>query len=548
MRILTEEERAAREARRAQFTAVALAGAVEAESADGAPPLIDLDEVRIANRLIRPPEPKTFEESGLTPRVLEGLILRTFKQRGIMTFQEVADTLHVNIGVVDEMLREMRDRKAIADLKPLHFDLTSYGHELCDDIERTDSYVGPAPVPFRQYCDLVLAQSKHSLRVTEDQVVHAFDGYALRPELVKVLKEGFNSQGCLFFYGPPGNGKTLVTGGLHRLLDQEPVVLPYAIEFNGRIVRYYDVAYHQIWHEQMYTEEEEARGGEKPDPYDRAIHVRPDARFLICHAPLVIVGTEFQVEHFEIAYDGVYDAPPHMKANNGVFIFDDLGRQTQDHNMILNQFIYPLESSEAIIKFGGGSSMRVPYRQRLFLSTNLNKDDIIDDAFRRRLLYQVHVDRPTRRLWRRIFRLEANKAGMADEGQIARWCSLILDWWERDGRVLRACDPRNIFVMLKATLGPGENLDQHVSHTDLERVYWLYPAGFVMDQPEYGGVANIERIRHLVRWSDEGVVQPHDWTYEFHTDPTIAWAGHPPEECSFHSPPDEYDGEEDEEP
>lgn len=543
MRFLTEEELAERERRRGDPTTVVTEAAPPpppppAATPDGAPPPQEV-EVQIANHLWRPPEPKTFEDAGLTPRVLEGLILRTFKQRGIMTFQQVADALHVNIGVVDEMLRDMRDRKAISDLKPLHFDLTSHGHELCDDLERVDAYVGPAPVPFDQYCDLVEAQSQHTRRVSEEEVLAAFEGYALRPELVKVLKEGFNSNGCLFFYGPPGNGKTLLTAGLHRLLDEDPTILPHAIEFNGRIVRYYDPAYHQTWGELMAKEEAEAVPPETISPYDRSIYLRPDRRWLISHAPLVIVGTEFRVDHFEIAYDTVYDAPPHVKANNGVFIFDDLGRQTQDHNMILNQFIYPLESAEAIVKFAGGSSMRVPYRQRLFLSTNLNKDDIIDDAFRRRLLYQIHVERPTRKLWRRIFRLEAEKAGLTNRETVTRWCSLLLTWWERDGRVLRACDPRNLFVMIRSTLGPGETLEEHVTHTDLERVYWQYPAGFVKDQPVYGRMANEERIRQLVGWGDGGQKQPPDWSRQYHTDAQLAWAGDAPDYCNYAMPADD---------
>ncbi|MBI2297773.1 MAG: hypothetical protein HYU66_02260, partial [Armatimonadetes bacterium] len=259
------------------------------------------------------------------------------------------------------------------------------------------------------------------------------------------------------------------------------------------------------------------------------VYLQPDERYLICYAPLVVVGTEFRVEHFEINFDGVYDAPPQVKANNGVFIFDDLGRQAQDHNMILNQFIYPLESQESIVKFGGGSSMRAPYKQRLFLSTNLNKDDIIDDAFKRRLLYQVLVDRPTTELWQRIFNLEATKAGCRDEAQLVRWSELILRWWERDHRVLRACDPRNIFVMLDATLLPGETLDNHITETTLERIYWQFPAGFVRDMATYTDEANWGRIAKLAHWERGDIGTPPDWDTQFHQDPAPAWDGHPPD-------------------
>lgn len=531
MRFLTPEEKAERERRRA---ALREAVARQEEANQAAAAAGDTD-VEIANTLLRPPQAKTFEEAGVSSRVLEGLILRTIKQRGAMTFQMVADALRVNLGVVEDMLRELRDRKLIADLKPLYFNLTHEGRTICYDLEREDAYVGPCPVSFEAYCQMVIEQSKRSHRVTVDEVLEAFTGYALRTELLLTLKEGYNSQKSLFFYGPPGNGKTLVTGGLHRLMDREPVVLPYAFEFNGRVVRYYDPAYHEIWEEKMEEEIRDATPPETPDRYRRVIYLQPDERWLICHAPLVVVGTEFRVEHFEIAYDGVYDAPPQVKANNGVFIFDDLGRQQQDHNMILNQFIYPLESQESIVKFGGGSSMRVPYKQRLFLSTNLNKDDIIDDAFKRRLLYQVLVDRPTVPLWRKIFMLEAKKAGCTDEAKVEQWCDLLLTWWERDGRVLRACDPRNIFVMLDATLLPGETLEDTVTETTLERIYWQFPAGFARDQVAYTDEANWGRIRKLAEWEEEGVAVPPDWDDAFHHDPAPAWDGNPPDTRSARS-------------
>ncbi len=533
MRFLSPEELADRERRKAageqsaEQAEQAAAAAAEAEAKAAA----DGEEFVVGNELLRPKQPKTYEEAKISARVLEGLALKVIKQKGQMTFQQIADFIHVNLGVVDEILRELRDRKMIADLKPLHYDLTDDGRRICYELEKEDAYVGPCPVNFEDYCEIVQRQAKASYRVTEDEVIEAFAGYALRPELVKTLKEGYNSQKSLFFYGPAGNGKTLVTGGLHRLLDRQPTVLPYAFEFNGRVVRYYDPAYHRIWDEVIDKERRDALPPKDADRYKRVVYLMPDERYLICHAPLVVVGTEFRVEHFEIAFDGVYDAPPQVKANNGVFIFDDLGRQTQDHNMILNQFIYPLESQESIVKFGGGSSMRAPYKQRLFLSTNLNKDDIIDDAFKRRLLYQVLVDRPTIPLWRKIFHLEAKKAGAKNEERVDYFCDLALTWWERDRRVLRACDPRNIFVMLDATLMPGESLDETVSDTTFERIYWQFPAGFARDAVAYTDEANQERIRKLAQWEVDGVAVPPDWDEVFHKDPAPAWDGHPPEQA-----------------
>jgi len=451
---------------------------------DKAPPPTKEKKAPITNELIRPEAPKTFQDAGISARTLEGLILKLLKQKGQMTVQAIADFLHVPLGVIDDIVRDLRDLKIIDTLIPLHYDLVGKGRELVRDYEREDAYLGPAPVPFEAYCEMVLRQAAQEKRITMDDLRKEFEGFPIREDYYYVLKEGFNSQRSLLFYGPPGNGKTLFTDRLHNLLKR-PVVLPYAFEFNNRVVRLYDPSYHKTWDTLMERERRESTPSPDDDPYQEKIYRRPDERWLICHAPSVVVGTEFRVEHFEVSYDGVYDAPPHVKANNGIFIFDDLGRQAQDHNLILNQFIYPLESQEAIVKFGGGSSLRVPYKQRLFLSPNLDKEEIIDDAFKRHLLYQILVDRPTPQLFIQIFHNEARKAGMRDEDAIKKYGQRMLEWYEQHGRVLRACDPRNFFVMINAALDEGQTIDEILEDDLFERIYWQYPAGLHREEKSY---------------------------------------------------------------
>jgi hypothetical protein len=213
---------------------------------------------------------------------------------------------------------------------------------------------------------------------------------------------------------------------------------------------------------------------------------KPDRRWIVSDPPLVTVGTEFKVAQFEIAYDGQYFATPLIKANNGIFIFDDLGRQTEDHNMILNQFIYPLEQREAIVKFAGGSAMRVPFLQRLFLSTNLNHEEILDDAFKRRLLYQVLVDRPTTTLWKQILHNEAAKHGIT-EYFAHELSDMLVKWYKEDDRVIRACDPRNIFVMIDATLDEGQRAGDLLDAQMMRRIYERYPAAYKKDAKFFVG-------------------------------------------------------------
>ncbi|MFQ5895093.1 MAG: hypothetical protein ACE5JJ_04655 [Nitrospinota bacterium] len=423
---------------------------------------------------LHPPAPNSLRETRIGEKTVEALMLKFFKQDGVLSLQQLADRMRLGGNVLEPFLESLKDRKLVDLYRPGHYDLTARGRELAAVFEKEDAYVGPAPVSFRDYYEMVLRQAERSRRVTMDEVREAFRELVIDEELLYILKEGFNSQRVMLLYGPPGNGKTTATGCLHNLL-REPVLLPYAFEFNGKAVQYFDPAFHQPL-------EEEDGGGAKGVLRAAALREQLDRRWLVCQAPLVVVGTEFRVEHFEISYDGIYHAPPHVKANNGIFVFDDLGRQAEDPTTILNQFIFPLENQEAIVKFGGGSSFRAPYKQHLLLSTNLDKDEIIDDAFKRRLLYQVLVERPTREGFKEIFKFVARANGIEDEGVCQRYADLLLEWLERDGRLIRGCDPRNIFIMLQASLDEGETLAQKLTPELFERIYHQYPVAYAREE------------------------------------------------------------------
>ncbi len=428
--------------------------------------------------LFRPEQPKTFEESGISYRVMEGLILKTIKQEGPRTEAQLADFLCVGVNVFREILLSLHKRELLDTPMPMTYDLTHKGREMTVMVENEDGYIGAAPVSFEAYCKMVKVQAARERRISMEEVEKVFANYPMRPEVKKQLREGFNSQRVMLFYGPPGNGKSLITDNLHRLL-KDPVLVPYAFEFNAKVVRLYDPAYHRLREELMEREEAANAGG-------LSTAGKPDRRWLISDPPLVTVGTEFKVSHFEIPYDGQYFAPPHVKANNGIFIFDDLGRQTEDHNMILNQFIYPLEQREALVRFPGGSTLKAPFLQRLFLSTNLNHEEILDDAFKRRLLYQILVDRPTIALWKKIFVNEAISRG-TEESMAQKLGDDVVKWYELDDRIFRACDPRNLFVLIDAALDEGQRLPEIMGDKIMKRMYDMYPAAYRHEAKFYVG-------------------------------------------------------------
>ncbi|MBI3946032.1 MAG: hypothetical protein HY321_08945 [Armatimonadetes bacterium] len=428
-------------------------------------------------RRIRPGQPTDRREAGLSSRLVEGLLLKTLKQEGALSEQELSAFLLLPAGCFRTELQSLYQRQCLDSPVAMKFDLTTKGRELTHHYESEDTYVGPAPVSFQAYREAVLAQAQLGRRISQEEFDRAFAHMPAPAEMRRLLKEAFNAKQVMLLWGPPGNGKSLWSDSLHSLLT-DPIILPHAFEFNNKVIQYFDPAFHKPLAELM--QREDAMFAEAPSVTDK-----PDRRWLICRPPLVTVGTEFRVEHFEIAFDGKFHAPQHLKANNGIFIFDDLGRQAQDHNMILNQFIYPLEQQETIIHFAGGSSIRAPYKQRLILSTNLNFRQVIDDAFARRLLYQVLVNRPTDDQWKEIIANVARANGVTGEALIDELGRKLLYWFKRDGRVVRASDPRGLFRMVDATLDEGETVAAQLTPELWERVYHQYPASYEKDATGY---------------------------------------------------------------
>lgn len=406
-----------------------------------------------------PKKAHKFEELKIPPGVIEGLILKFVKRETSLSNKDLAARLKISMNIVGEFTSALNKRKMLDAYAPPNFVLTAAGKELADMIEKDDAYTGPCPVTFEEYCRMVVQQSEKERRFTLDDVRESFADYVIPEERLQIIKEGFNSQRPMLFFGPPGNGKSMVTHCIHNLL-KDPVLVPHAFVFAGKCVRVFDISYHKPI-EDLYKDEKAFSG--------------LDERWVVCKAPLVVVGTEFRIEHFDISFDGTYDAPPHVKANNGIFVLDDLGRQAQDHTMILNQFIYPLENRQSIIKMHGGSNMRVPYRQRLFLSTNLNKEDIIDDAFNRRLLYQVLVAPPNEGEFKQIFINTGKRFGIQDEAKLKGYADRVVSWYRENDYGFRACDPRNLFVMLEAKIDPQTGWDQVLNEDTLREVYERYP-------------------------------------------------------------------------
>jgi SpoVK/Ycf46/Vps4 family AAA+-type ATPase len=249
-----------------------------------------------------------------------------------------------------------------------------------------------------------------------------------------------NSARSLFLYGPPGNGKTTIAEGIANILDGD-VLIPYAVEVDGQIIKVFDPINHK-----MLTQPD---AGE-PEPVTGfgghgSIPQLPDRRWVLCRRPQVVVGGELITEQLELIFDPivkVYEAPYQMKANGGLFLIDDFGRQKCRPQDLLNRWIVPLEQKVDYLALQTGKKIQVPFDVLIVFSTNLAPKDLVDDAFLRRIRHKIEVPNPSPDEYREIFRrvCKAKQIPYSDEG--LRY--LIHEHYFKINRDLRACHPRDI--------------------------------------------------------------------------------------------------------
>jgi len=327
------------------------------------------------------------------------------------------------------MLEVTRRGQNEADLQ---VDLTSGGRARAADWLARNQYVGPAPVPLEAYIQRVRAQSASSLRVSVEQVRAAFADLVVPLELQDQLGIAVNSGRPMLLYGPAGSGKTYLAERMQRLLTGT-IAVPHAISVHGEVIRVFD----EHWHKPV-SGPETAQGGLDS-------RARPDARWIMCERPCVMAGGELTLEMLDLSFDaraGYYEAPPHFKANNGLFIVDDLGRQVVTPRALMNRWIVPMERGEDYLMLRSGGKFSIPFNMVLAFCSNLRPKDLEDAAFLRRMGQKVEVGPLSLDDYRRVFESVCFSRGMvADDSAFDR----LLQMHRQDGkRPLLACYPRDL--------------------------------------------------------------------------------------------------------
>ncbi len=362
-----------------------------------------------AREQVAPPVPKELADTGLSNALLQDLILKSLYDVGARTGDELRQLLKLPFHLLDEQLTDLQQRRLIEvrgageqNRVNYTFDLVGEGRERARELLATNGYVGPAPVQLEAYSSWVKEQTIQGIVVSAEGIRDGFSHLVYDEQFLDQLGPAINSGLSLFLYGHSGNGKTTIAEAIAGMLGGE-VYLPYALEIQGSIVVLFDPVYHKPVVSDDGPDADDAFG-ESPLFQQDTPH---DARYAKIKRPVVFVGGELTLEQLELQYDPdsrIYQAPAHVKANGGVFILDDFGRQHVRPRDLLNRWMVPLEKRIDFLAFKNGYKFPIPFDCMLLFATNLNPLELVDEAFLRRIRYKILVESPSRDQFDEIFR------------------------------------------------------------------------------------------------------------------------------------------------
>jgi len=399
-------------------------------------PRTDLDplSVLLSNETFTPAQPKSLDEAGLNEALVEGLICKRLHVIGMESGRAIAEHICLPFGVVEERLQKLRVRQLVAHrgaaaINDHIYALSDQGRAFAQHALEHCSYAGPAPVPLTDYVTSVDAQTITAECPRRQQLDEAFAGISVNPTVFARLGPAINSGAGLFLYGAPGNGKTTLAERITLCFGQE-IWVPQSIVVEGEIIKFLDPAYHN-------AVRRHDRDLLKQDSHD--------ARWIRVRRPTVVVGGELTMDNLEIRhnqYTRVSEAPLQLKSNCGTLLIDDFGRQRMDPFVLLNRWIVPLEKRYDFLTLASGKKIQVPFDQLIIFSTNIEPQDLVDEAFLRRIPYKICVEDPDEAEFHRLFALNAPHVGCEYSAEAVEY--LLVTHYRPTNRPMRRCHPRDL--------------------------------------------------------------------------------------------------------
>jgi len=449
---------------------------------------INLLEDAVADEASRvlPPSPHNVEETGLDFLFLTELLSKILFLRGRMSLSDLSGHVKLPVSVLESVLDFMR-AEHLCELASrgdnsasTFFQLSDTGRLRAGDYMRRCQYAGPAPVSLDAYSAQVLRQSIRDVHYTREIMAAGFDGFIIRSTVLDQLGAAMNSGRAIIIYGQPGTGKTFIAENLTRLL-QDFVAIPYAITVDNEVIQMYDPHVHELMPQKAATH----NLGRK--------HL-VDARWLACKRPIAIAGGELTMETLDLDFDDgtrFYQAPPHVKANNGLFVIDDLGRQMVSPQDLMNRWIVPLDRRLDYLTLHTGYKFQIPFDVIVVFSSNIDPSELADEAFLRRLGYKIHIDALSEDQYRQVFRQVCDKLAIPFIEDALQ--HLLHERHYKEGRALLACYPRDLLGQVR-DLARYESRPPALSAQVLD---WAWHNYFAPDKQGKGdaGVAQREGLR-----------------------------------------------------
>lgn len=386
-----------------------------------------------------PAPPQSVEEAGIPPDLILQLALKTLHFAGELSGSELARRLGLDFHVIQGALELLKVQQQISIVGGGMVGGASYRYRISDSgrvraalFLESSHYVGTAPVPLHQYQAYMHAYRAAAPRVaTQARVRQAFSHLVISDSVLDQLGPAINAGHSMFVYGPPGNGKTVISQAIHNLLEGD-IAIPHALEIEGQIVRLFDPVNHEVV-------------GTGPDENSLTTDQGGDRRWVRCRRPMVMVGGELTLSSLELSYNpttGFYRAPVQAVANGGVLVIDDFGRQQCSPRDLLNRWIVPLESRVDFLTLQSGQKFELPFMTMIVFATNVKPADLVDEAFLRRIQYKIFAESPTVQDFKTIFAACCRDLGATAEPGLVE--HVLTEYYRPRSIPLRGCHPRDL--------------------------------------------------------------------------------------------------------
>lgn len=391
----------------------------------------------------QPPEINSLVDTGLSLGFLSDLVLKLMYYEGNISGYDIARTIKLPFSPVVEEVLEFLRREKLCEVRgagglgesSYQYIISTKGSEKAREVLDRSMYVGPAPVPLEVYADSIRQQPLKNVTVDPATMRQKLSHLVISEETFNQIGPAVNSGRSIFLFGPPGNGKTAIAESIGRMLMGESMHIPHAFEVDGYVVKVFDTSVHQVL-------------DEEPDKSTTASLLRArrtDGRWIKIKRPIVTVGGELTLESLDLVFSETakyYEAPFQIKANGGMFLIDDFGRQRMEPRELLNRWIVPLEKRIDYLTLHTGRKLEVPFDMLIVFSTNLEPKELVEEAFLRRIRHKIEVGNPSFEQFREIFRRMCQSKGVPYDDRALAY--LLQEHYIKKKRPLRACHPRDL--------------------------------------------------------------------------------------------------------